>query len=54
MPTITQIRQRPATRNQNYYMVTYSHGIVTPIHRDDDAVVKWLAQEGNVLSPVEE
>tara|TARA_B100000085_G_scaffold256753_1_gene257531 strand:+ start:2089 stop:2253 length:165 start_codon:yes stop_codon:yes gene_type:complete len=54
MPTITQIRQRPATRNQNYYIVTYSHGIVTPIHRDDDAVVKWLAQEGNVLSPAEE
>tara|TARA_A100001035_G_C27505046_1_gene373760 strand:+ start:392 stop:556 length:165 start_codon:yes stop_codon:yes gene_type:complete len=54
MPTITQIRQRPATRNQNYYIVTYSHGIVTPIHRDDDAVVEWLAQEGNVLSPAEE
>ena len=54
MPTITQIRQRPATRNQNYYIVTYSHGIVTPIHRDHDAVVKWLAKEGNVLSPAEE
>ena len=51
MPTITQIRQ--TTRNQNYYIVTYSHGIVTPIHRDDDAVVKWLAQEGNVLSPAD-
>ena len=48
MSTITQIKQRPATKNQNYYIVTYSHGIVTPIHRDDDAVVEWLAQEGNV------
>ena len=53
MTTITQIKQRPANKNQNYYIVTYSHGIVTPIHRDDDIVVDWLAKEGNTLSPAE-
>jgi hypothetical protein len=49
-PTITSIQYRPSTYNQDYYIVKYSHGINTLLHKEDLVVVEWLA-EGNQPLP---
>ena len=49
-PYITTIRNRPVTRNQDYYEVVYSHGITTLLPKTDQEVVNWIAQ-GNTVDP---
>ena len=53
MPNISYIKERPANRSQNYYIVGYDNGIFNLERTDDDAVVKWLATDGNTLTPAD-
>jgi len=52
-PTVTTIQYRPSRYNQDYYIVKYSHGIHTLLHREDLVVIQWLA-EGNEPLPADE
>tara|TARA_R100000329_G_C7426302_1_gene149877 strand:- start:100 stop:264 length:165 start_codon:yes stop_codon:yes gene_type:complete len=45
-PTITKVQKRASNLNQQYYLVTYSHGITTLLDKDGDIMTAWLA-EGN-------
>ena len=47
-PTITKIQKRPSNLNQQYYLVTYSHGITTLLDKDGHIVTDWLAA-GNTV-----
>ena len=52
MPTITNVKKRPSNLNQQYYIVTYSHGIITLLDKDGDIMTAWLA-EGNTPDPAD-
>ena len=47
-PTITKIQKRPSNLNQQYYQVTYSHGITTLLNKDDMIVTNWV-DNGNTV-----
>tara|TARA_R100000388_G_C7226606_1_gene152114 strand:- start:42 stop:200 length:159 start_codon:yes stop_codon:yes gene_type:complete len=48
VPTITKVKKRPSNLNQQYYLVTYSHGITTLLDKDGDIITNWLAA-GNTV-----
>ena len=52
-PTVTAIQYRPSRYNQDYYIVKYSHGIHTLLHREDLVVIQWIA-EGNEPLPADD
>lgn len=52
-PYITTIRNRPLSKNQDYYEVVYSHGITTLLLKTDLQVLNWIAQ-GNTPEPAGE
>ena len=43
IPTITQVQKRASNLNQQFYNVTYSHGITTILDKDGDIIKKWVA-----------
>ena len=49
IPTITQIQKRPSDLNQQYYLVTYSHGITTLLDKSGDIVTNWIADGNTIL-----
>ena len=53
MPNISYIKERPANRSQNYYIVGYDNGIFNLEKTDSKAVVEWLAVEENTLTPAD-
>lgn len=53
IPYITTIRNRPVTKNQDYYEVVFSHGITTILLKTDQQVLNWLSQ-GNTPEPANE
>lgn len=48
-PTITKVQKRPSNLNQQYYLVTYSHGITTLLDKSGDIVTDWIAKGKKVL-----
>ncbi len=48
-PTIVKVQKRPSNLTQQYYLVTYSHGITTLLDKDGDIVTDWIANGNTVL-----
>tara|TARA_R100001440_G_scaffold65276_1_gene86103 strand:+ start:9254 stop:9418 length:165 start_codon:yes stop_codon:yes gene_type:complete len=43
-PTITKVKKRASNLNQQYYLVTYSHGITTLLDKDGMIITNWIAE----------
>jgi len=47
-PTIAKVQKRKSNLNQQFYNVTYSHGITTILDKDGDIIKEWVAA-GNTV-----